>query len=323
MAARPRNDCPAASGGWLMKRMILLATRGSDLALAQTREVARRLRAAWPDLEVREEIIRTTGDKNLQAELAQIGAGEQGLFTKELEEALMDGRADAAVHSLKDLPTALPSALRLGAILPRADSADVLVASAPGGLSALAAGATVGTGSPRRQSMLLVERPDVAAVLIRGNVPTRLAKLAAGNYDAIIVAAAGLLRLGWPADGPLEVEGKLLHASPLAKFLPAPGQGAVAVEIRSDDTATGEMLASVHDVPTAAAVQAERAVLAGLGGGCHMALGTLGRLDGTTLHLEAVIFDRPGQPSKHAALSGDAGDPEALGRAVAALLHDD
>ena len=109
MAARPRNDCPAASGGWLMKRMILLATRGSDLALAQTREVARRLRAAWPDLEVREEIIRTTGDKNLQAELAQIGAGEQGLFTKELEEALMDGRADAAVHSLKDLPTALRS----------------------------------------------------------------------------------------------------------------------------------------------------------------------------------------------------------------------
>ncbi|MEX1010003.1 MAG: hydroxymethylbilane synthase [Chthoniobacterales bacterium] len=306
-----------------MKRVIRLATRGSDLALAQTREVARLLRAAWPELEVHEEIIRTAGDKNLQAELSQIGAGEQGLFTKELEEALIDGRADAAVHSLKDLPTSLPSGLSLGAILPRADSGDVLVASAPGGLATLTAGAKVGTGSPRRQSMLRADRPDVAAVLIRGNVPTRLAKLAAGDYDAIIVAAAGLVRLGWPADGPLEVEGKTLYAAALPNFLPAPGQGAVAVEIRADDTAVGEMLASVHDASTATAVQAERAVLAGLGGGCHMALGARGRLDGATLHLEAVVFDLPGQPRKYAALSGDAGDPETLGRAVAAQLYGD
>jgi hydroxymethylbilane synthase len=306
-----------------MKRALRLATRGSDLALAQTREVARRLREAWPALVVHEEIIRTTGDQNLEAELAKIGAGDKGLFTKELEEALLSGHSDAAVHSLKDLPTMLPAGLRLGAILPRADPGDVLVTAAPGGLSALAAGAKVGTGSPRRQSMLRAERPDVLAALIRGNVPTRLGKLAAGDYDAIIVAAAGLGRLGWNACGPIEVGGKTLHASTLEKFLPAPGQGAIAVEVREDDESTMELLASLHDQATAAAVQAERAVLAGLGGGCHMALGARAVLEGGTLHLEAVVFDHDGQPSKHAALSGDAADPEALGRAVAAKLHGD
>lgn len=304
-----------------MKRVVRLATRGSDLALAQTREVARRLRAAWPDLGVQEEIIRTTGDKNLDAELAKVGAGDKGLFTKELEEALLAGRADAAVHSLKDLPTTLPAGLILGAILPRADSADVLVAAAPGGLPGLAAGAKVGTGSPRRQSLLHAERPDVAAVPIRGNVPTRLAKLARGNYDAIIVAAAGLARLGWKTRGAIEVEGKTLLVSLLENFLPAPGQGAIAVEVRDNDAGTSELFSPMHDVPTAAAVRAERAVLSGLGGGCHMALGVRARLDGTELHLEAVVFARPGDPPKRAVLTGEVGDPEALGRAVAAKLH--
>jgi len=306
-----------------MKRLLRLATRGSDLALAQTREVARRLRDACPDLEVREEIIRTAGDKNLEAELSRIGSGEQGLFTKELEEALLDGRADAAVHSLKDLPTVQPDGLRLGAILPRADSRDVLVSAAPGGLAALASGVRVGTGSPRRQAMLLEERPDLSAAPIRGNVPTRLAKLAAGDYDAIIVAAAGLVRLGWTAEGSIVMDGKTLQASILENFLPAPGQGAVAVEIRADDATAADLLAGIHDAVTAVAVEAERAVLAGLGGGCHMALGALGRLDGDTLHLEARMFDQPGHPAKHAELSGAASDPQTLGRAVAARLHGD
>lgn len=306
-----------------MKRVVRLATRGSDLALAQTREVALRLRTAWPDLEVHEEIIRTAGDKNLDTELAKISAGDKGLFTKELEEALLDGHADAAVHSLKDLPTVLPSGLLLGAILPRADSADVLVAVAPGGLNGLAAGAKVGTGSPRRQSLLHAARPDVEAVPIRGNVPTRLAKLASGNYDAVIVAAAGLGRLGWETRGAIEVEGKTLHVSPLENFLPAPGQGAIAVEVRENDAGTKELLSPLHDAPTAAAVRAERAVLSGLGGGCHMALGVRARLDGAELHLEAVIFERPGDPPKRAVLSGKAIEPEAIGRAVAAKLHGD
>ena len=304
-----------------MSLLVRLATRGSDLALAQTREVARRLRHAHPAAEVRELIIRTAGDENLDAELAKIGAGDKGLFTKELEEALLDGRADAAVHSLKDLPTELPAGLRLGAILPRAESGDVLVSLLPGGLPALTTGAKVGTGSPRRHSMLLAARPDLQAAPIRGNVPTRLAKLAAKNYDAIIVAAAGLARLGWTTNGSFEMDGEVLHVSPLTDFLPAPGQGAVAVEIRAGDAATDKIFSPIHDEETAIAVTAERAVLSGLGGGCHMALGTRAHRDGSLLHLEAVIFERPGAPGKQAKLSGDAGAPEALGLAVAHKLH--
>ena len=306
-----------------MSPVIRLATRGSDLALAQTREVARLLQRAHPALEASELIIRTAGDDNLDAELAKIGAGDKGLFTKELEVALLDGRAEAAVHSLKDLPTKLPAGLRLGAILPRAESGDVLVSCHPGGLSALGTGANVGTGSPRRHAMLLSARPDLRAAPIRGNVPTRLAKLAAKNYDAIIVAAAGLIRLGWTTDGSFEIDGQLLHVSPLNDFLPAPGQGAVAVEIRKDDPETEKIFSSIHDGETALAVTAERAVLSGLGGGCHMALGARARREGSLLHLEAVVFERPGAPGKHAKLSGDAGAPEALGLAVARKLHDE
>ena len=304
-----------------MSALVRLATRGSDLALAQTREVARRLQSANLSLEVSELIVRTTGDENLEAELAKIGAGDKGLFTKELEVALLEGRADAAVHSLKDLPTKLPAGLRLAAILPRAESGDVLVSLVPGGLSALPVGSKVGTGSPRRHSMLLAARPDLQAVPIRGNVPTRLAKLAAKNYDAIIVAAAGLSRLGWTTDGSFEIDGEVLHVSPLENFLPAPGQGAVAVEIRADDAATEKLFSSIHDEETATAVTAERAVLSGLGGGCHMALGTRAYREGSLLHLEAVVFQSPGSTGKHAKLSGDAGAPEALGLAVARKLY--
>jgi hydroxymethylbilane synthase len=173
-------------------KTIRLATRGSDLALAQTRAVARLLREAHPELEVVESIIRTSGDRDKEADLSK--SSSPGLFTKELEAALLDHRADAAVHSLKDLPTVLPEGLALAAVLPRADSADVLVSMRPGGLAGLSAGSRVGTGSPRRQAMLLAARHDLAVLPIRGNVPTRLAKLAAGQYDAIILAAAGLVR---------------------------------------------------------------------------------------------------------------------------------
>ena len=304
-----------------MSPLVRLATRGSDLALAQTREVAHCLRSAHPVLEVSELIVRTAGDENLDAELAKIGAGDKGLFTKELEVALLEGKADAAVHSLKDLPTKLPAGLRLGAILPRAESGDVLVSLRPGGLSALPGGSKVGTGSPRRHSMLLAARSDLQAAPIRGNVPTRLAKLAAKNYDAIIVAAAGLARLGWTINGSFEIDGEVLHVSPLKDFLPAPGQGAVAVEIRADDTETEKLFSSIHDAETAMAVTAERAVLSGLGGGCHMALGTRSYREGPILHLEAVVFESPGSPGKQAKLSGDAGAPEALGLAVARKLH--
>jgi hydroxymethylbilane synthase len=304
-----------------MSAVIRLATRGSDLALVQTRDVARRLRAAWADLGTTEEIMRTTGDRKLEADLAKIGALEKGLFTKELEEALLQDRADAAVHSLKDLPTTLPEGLALGAILPRAKTADVLLSLFPGGLEALAAGAKVGTGSPRRRAMLRAARADLEVHPIRGNVPTRLGKLAAGDFDAIIVAAAGLERLGWTSDGGIEIDGRSLYATALTSFLPAPGQGAVAVEVRAADGEVRKYFSALHDEATARAVQAERAVLSGLGGGCHMALGARARVDGDVLHLEAVVFDDSGAVPKYAALTGAGNDPESLGRAVAAKLH--
>ncbi|MFM8718916.1 MAG: hydroxymethylbilane synthase [Chthoniobacterales bacterium] len=300
-----------------MSTTLRLATRGSDLALAQTREVARRLREAHPGLEVSEVIIRTTGDKDTESDLSQ--AAETGLFTNELEAALLDGRADAAVHSLKDLPTTLPSGLELAAVLPRADCSDVLVSMTPGGLEGLLYGARVGTGSPRRRAMLLAERADVLAVPIRGNVPTRLVKLARGECDATILAAAGLARLSHPTQGTLQIEGETLHLSKLEEFLPAPGQGAIAIEARSDDTATREMLSVLNDTVTDAATRAEREVLRACGGGCHMALGARAQMIGDELHLEAIFFDEVSGAPHYA--SGHGKDPEQLGREVAAKLH--
>lgn len=300
-----------------MSTSIRLATRGSDLALAQTRDVARRLRDAHPEMEVAEVIVRTTGDRDKESDLSK--ASQTGLFTKELEAALLDGLADAAVHSLKDLPTAQPEGLKLAAILPRADSSDVLVALQPGGLDALPSGARVGTGSPRRKAMLLDARPDLEAVPIRGNVPTRLSKLAEAGYDAIILAAAGLARLGLGTEKPLQIGGRELHVTILEDFLPAPGQGAVAVEIRADDRETDLLFAALHDEDTDAAVRAEREVLRSSGGGCHLALGAKARIVSGELHLEAVIFGESGDAPRYASAHG--GDPEELGREVAAKLH--
>ncbi len=298
-----------------------LATRGSALALAQTREVARCLREAWPGLDVQEEIFRTTGDRNLEVDLAVAGALDKGLFTKELEEALLGGRADAAVHSLKDLPVVLPEGLAVGVVLPREDTADILVTHGADGLDELPSGAKVGTGSPRRRAMLLAARGDLIAAPIRGNVPTRLAKLAAGDFDAIILAAAGLRRLGMASEGTLNSDGVGLHAVRLDGFLPAPGQGAIAVEIRADDRSTLDLLRPLHDHDTDAAVRAERAVLKALGGGCHMALGARATVSGDTLELQAVVFDASGAGPKYASAMGRRDEPKSLGRAVAAQLH--
>lgn len=300
-----------------MNATLRLATRGSDLALAQTREVARLLREVHPGLEVAEVIIRTTGDKDTESDLSQ--AAETGLFTKELEAALLHGRADAAVHSLKDLPTVLPAGLELAAVLPRADCSDVLVSMTQGGLGALPCGARVGTGSPRRRAMLLAGRADVLAVPIRGNVPTRLIKLARGECDATILAAAGLARLGHPTQGTLQIEGEILRLSKLEEFLPAPGQGAIAIEVRSADAATREKISVLNDNAAHAATRAEREVLRACGGGCHMALGARAQMIGDELHLEAMLFDEVSGAVRHA--SGHGKDPEQLGREVAAKLH--
>jgi hydroxymethylbilane synthase len=244
---------------------ITLGTRGSDLALAQARIVADRLRAAHAGLEVDIKTIRTTGDKRLDLSLST--SLEKGLFTKELEESLIAGKIDAAVHSLKDLPTDQHPDLVFGAILERADSSDVLVSKHPGGLAGLPIEATIATSSPRRQVQLLLLREDLRVVEIRGNVPTRLRKLATDpSLHGLLLAKAGLDRLGdqfVPAG---------LHVSVVEQILPAPGQGAIAVECRKSDSVSAELLRPIHHEPTALCVAAERDFLRAQGGGCHIAI---------------------------------------------------
>lgn len=300
-----------------MKELVL-ATRGSALARVQARMVRAGLTRAWPELAVREEVVLTSGDERPEVDLA--AAGGSGLFTKELEKAVRDGRAHAAVHSLKDLPVVLPDGLTLGAVLKRGNPADVLVSRQAGGLDALPGGARIGTGSPRRAAMLRLLRATADVVPVRGNVPTRLTRVAEGKFDAVILAAAGLERLGLVSDGSFVHEGVQLHVRPLPTFLPAPGQAAIAVEVRTDDASTRELVAVLDDAATATAVRAERAVLRGLGGGCHLALGALAEVEGTILHLRAVLFDGPPAKPKMTQLTGTIDEAEEIGREAARRL---
>ncbi len=272
---------------------LILGTRGSALALTQSRLVATALCAAHPGLKITEQIIRTVGDNNLDAPLHALAPLDKGLFTKELENALLANTIDFAVHSLKDLPTENPPGLTLAAILERADPSDLLISKNPGGLSALPPGASVATSSPRRQHQLLHLRPDLTVVDIRGNVPTRLQKLAdSGTLAATVLAKAGLDRLGHhiiPAG---------LHATVIEEMLPAPGQGAIAVQTRADDAATIALLAPLHHEPTARCVEAERDILRQLGGGCHLPLGVRSWLneDGD-LQTQATLFHPNAKPT--------------------------
>lgn len=268
---------------------IILGTRGSDLALVQTRDVARRLGEAHPGLAVVERIIRTTGDKRLDVSLSAPGTLDKGLFTKELEEALLSGSVHAAVHSLKDLPTEQPPGLVVGAVLEREDPGDCLVSKHAGGWPALPEGAVVATSSLRRKNQLLLLRPDLRVIEIRGNVPTRLRRvLESAETDALVLARAALNRLGTG----IVPEG--LHVSDIAEMLPAPGQGAVAVECRADDSETLGLLAALHHEETARCVVAERDLLASLGGGCHLPLGTRAVIIDGEIRLRAGLFESDG-----------------------------
>ena len=300
---------------------LVLGTRGSDLALAQTTLVRRALEAAHPGLVIEQRIITTTGDARTAMPLHEPTAEGAGLFTKQLEEALLSGEIDLAVHSLKDLPVETPAGLELAAILPRAPIADLLVSRHPGGLAGLPAGATVGSSSPRRALLIQARRPDLRLTPIRGNVPTRLQKVAGGDAcEATVLAAAGLGRLGHDlTQGKLMVDGVTLWLETLDWMLPAPGQGAVAVEIRSGDR-VAEFLAPLHDRTTARCVDAERLVLKYLGGGCHLALGALALEQGGVLSLKAVFVPDQNAPEK--ALSGEASGttPPEVARRVADQL---
>lgn len=295
-----------------MTKVLRIASRGSELALWQSRAVEAALRAADPALEVEIRVIRTTGDRIQDVPLAKIG--DKGLFTKELDHALLNGDADLAVHSLKDVPTALPDGLALVAVTEREDPRDVVLARAgvSGDVMEIPAGARVGTSSLRRRAQLRRLRPDVEVLDLRGNLNTRLAKLDEGRYDAIVLAAAGVLRLGW-AD-------RIASYLDPEQWLPAVGQGALGVVARAGDAEVATRLAPLNHAPTAAATTAERALLRALEGGCQIPIGALGTVDGDRLRLDGLVADVDGGTLLRASHWGDAGDAAALGRELAAHL---
>jgi len=264
-----------------MRSKITIGTRASALAIAQTSWVANTLRAAHPDITIELKTYTSRGDTITGVPLAQIGG--TGVFTKELEVAILDRRVDMAVHSLKDLTIELPEGLLVACVPPRENPSDALVvAKGTARVGDLPTGAIVGTSSARRAAQLLAVRPDLKTADIRGNVDTRLSKLAKGQYSAIVLSRAGLNRLGFSITFPNE-------DIPFDVMLPAPGQGALALEARADDTELLELLAELNDDESAAAVNAERRLLALLGGGCHMPLGAWARNEAGRLVLDAVV----------------------------------
>ncbi|MCK7612476.1 hydroxymethylbilane synthase [Roseibium sediminicola] len=285
-----------------------IGTRGSQLALAQANETRDRLMAAHGLSEDAFEIvvIKTSGDKIQDRPLSEVGG--KGLFTKEIEEALLDGRIDIAVHSSKDMPTVLPDGLALTAFLPREDVRDAFLSPKAKTLTDLKQGAVVGSSSLRRQAMIKRIRPDIEVVMYRGNLQTRMRKLAEGAVDATLLAAAGLRRLG--------LEGEITSLLETDDFLPAVGQGAICIESRVGDTATLEKLAAIHDQATQVRLDAERAFLAVLDGSCRTPIGGLATLDGDTLQFKGIVLKPDGSEAHEATASGLAADAIRIGRSV-------
>lgn len=289
---------------------LVIGTRGSRLALWQSEHVARRLRELHPGLEVELLTLSTRGDRELEKALPEIGG--KGLFTAELEAALLEGAADLAVHSLKDLPTEPDPRFTLGAVPERASPLEALVSRGGARLAELPRGTTVGTSSPRRAAQLRAARPDLRIESLRGNVPTRIQKALdpAGPYDAILLALAGLERLG--------LQGQVSEVLPPEVVLPAPAQGALAVQARAGDEAVLELLRPLDHPPTRRAVEAERAFLRTLGSGCSLPVGALAVEENGLLRLRGRVLRPDGSQSLTHALEG--GDPEPLGAALAEAL---
>ncbi len=302
---------------------IVVGTRGSALALVQAALTEQALAAALPGVELVREVIRTTGDRRTDVALSEVARAEGGLdkgvFTKELEVALAEGRIDLAVHSLKDVPTVLEEGFEIAGTLERAPIRDVLVTRDARGFDGLAEDAVVGTGSVRRARQLSWQRPKLRIRDIRGNVPTRLAKLAGGDFDAILLAEAGLVRLGHEIDGPSIVDDVALHFHPLPEdeFLPAASQGAIGFEIRSGDAAAREAVAAINRGGDFRRVVAEREFLRLLDAGCHTPVGVLSRLEDGVLSMRARVFsedpERGGEP-REAEAGGE--DPLEVARAL-------
>ena len=280
-------------------------TRGSRLAVAQSNQVADALRARG--LEVELVTIRTSGDRLADVSLADFGG--KALFVKEIEEALLDGRVDAGVHSLKDMPAVLPEGLCLAAFPPREDPRDVLLTRAGGGLDDLPRGARVATSSLRRRALLLARRPDLSVEPIRGNVDTRLRKLDEGLYDAMVMARAGLDRLG--------LKPEHSHVLSAQELLPAVGQGILGVEVRAVDQPVLEALSSLDDAAARAEALAERAFLRRLGAGCHTPVAGLARLTGATVEMDGLVSSLDGRTVIRGRAGGPANRAEAVGESLA------
>jgi hydroxymethylbilane synthase len=288
-------------------QVLRIATRKSALAMWQTRHVAERLRALHPGLEVELVPMSTRGDEVLDRSLATIGG--KGLFLKELELAMLDGGADCAVHSLKDVPMDLEGPFELPAILERADPFDAFVSNHHESLDALPLNARVGTSSLRRQVQLRAHRADLQAVDLRGNVNTRLAKLDAGEFDAILLACAGLRRLGF--------ESRIRASLRAPEWLPAAAQGAIAIECRAGDARVAALLAPLDHPGTRRCVEAERAMTRQLQGSCQVPIAAYCEQHGARLQMEAMVGSVSDDRSLRARAEGDADDPQTLGRQIA------
>jgi len=313
-----------------VKQKIILGTRGSELALRQTGMVESALRARWPELLIERRIIRTSGDESPTSgskapPIQDVYAGRKGLFTGEIERSLLAGEIDVAVHSAKDLPSALTEGTAIAADLARGAIADVLVASNEYYLESLPQGGRVATGSVRRNRQLKWKRPDLNIVELRGNVPTRLRKLIRERWDAILLARAGLERLGLAVNGlPVEFEGARLTTSilPVDVFVPAGGQGIIALQTRSDDAGCETLLEQVNDRPTRICLHAEREFLRLLQADCNQPVGVFATVDRDQMTIRAQFFDADRVSPREALMQGALNEPTKLAAALFRQIND-
>ena len=290
---------------------IRVGTRGSNLALIQTNWAIDRLKEKFPEVEFEVKIIKTKGDKILHLSLDKIG--DKGLFVKEIESQLLEGEIDLAVHSMKDMPAEVVEGLKFAAVPKREDPRDVIILRE--GLNSfdeLPIGATIGTGSKRRKYQLLRKRPDLNIVPIRGNIETRISKIESENLDGIVLAASGVIRA--------DLEEKITEFLPVDLMIPAPAQGALALEIRENDEELEKMIDAIKDEISQIQTDAERSYLAGIDGSCHIPMGTYCEVDGEKLTLTGIFGDEDGEKITVVSLEGDRDNPKELGSKLAKLV---
>ena len=293
-------------------RPCIIGSRSSKLALAQAQLIRDKLKTFYPALDPEIKTIKTTGDKILDVALSKIG--DKGLFTKEIEEALLGGEIDIAVHSMKDLPTQLPQGLKIAAVTEREDACDALVSRQGFTLNTLPKGSKVGTSSLRRRSQLLHIRDDLDVLDLRGNLDTRINKLERGSYDAIILAHAGIKRLG------LELK---LSVIPIEEILPQAGQGALGIEIRENDREMGDLVKALDDPDLHLSIDAERALLSGLEGGCQVPIGVYAHVRDGRISIKAGVFSLDGKVAIRDEITGSKKDAKDLGRQLAERILKD